>query len=104
MQNQDNIFQKAYNTVLNPKDEIAFQIAKLNSPFADDSGVDYDYRGFYQKYGDLTPQATNGHLTDEFKLPNHPTFSIESRYYTGQPYAVDWRKEPYKTLGNLGIL
>ena len=104
MNNLNSIFQQAYNTVLSPKEEIAFNIAKSNSPFKNDSGIDYDYRGFYEKYGNLTPQATNGHLTDEFKKPIHPTFSIESKYYTGQPYAVDWNKEPYKTLSNLGIL
>ena len=99
-----SVFQKAYQTMLNTRDEVSYQIAKANSPFAKDSGVDYDYRGFYKKYGNLTPQATNGHLTDEFKLPNHPTFSIESKYYNGQQYAVDWRKDPYKTLSDLGIL
>ena len=99
-----NQYQRAYNTILNPKDEIAFLMEKQRSPFKNDSGIDYDYRGFYQKYGNLTPQATNGHLTDEFKLPNHPTFSIESKYYNGQPNAIDWSKEPYKTLASIGIL
>lgn len=104
MQNQMNQWQRAYNTILSPKEEIAFLMEKQRSPFKDDSGVDYDYRGFYQKYGNLTPQATNGHLTDEFKLPNHPTFSIESKYYNGQPYAIDWSKEPYKTMARIGVL
>lgn len=48
------------------------------------TGTDYDYRGFFSKYG--TPDLQKGqHLTDEFKLPNHPTFSTESLYATG-PY------------------
>ena len=92
----------AYNTPLNLSDELKFQIAKANSPFRNDSGYDYDYRGFYNKYGNLTPQATNGHLTDEYKKPNHPTFSIESNYYTGQPYAVDWNNNYGKILQLLG--
>lgn len=84
--------------------EIAYNIMKSNSPFANDSGYDYDLRGFYSKYNTLTPTATNGHLTDEFKYYHHPSFSVESRYYTGQPYAVDWKKEPYKTLSKEGLL
>lgn len=92
----------AYNTPLSLSDELKFQIAKANSPFRNDSGYDYDYRGFYNKYGNLTPQTTNGHLTDEYKKPNHPTFSIESNYYTGQPYAVDWNSNYGKILQLLG--
>ena len=92
----------AYNTPLNLSNELRFQIAKANSPFRNDSGYDYDYRGFYNKYGNLTPQATNGHLTDEYKKPNHPTFSIESNYYTGQPYAVDWNSNYGRVLQLLG--
>lgn len=91
-------------TQLTPQEEIAFQMEKQRSPFAQDSGRDYDYRGFYKKYGNLTPQATNGHLTDEFKLPNHPTFSIESRYYTGQPNAVDWNAEGWRFAAEKGWL
>lgn len=99
-----SILQQAYNTLLNPNQEIDFYIKKQNSPFKDDSGFDYDYRGFYEKFGNLSPQATNGHLTDEFKKPYHPTFSVESKYYNGQPSAVDWNKEPYKTFAENGIL
>lgn len=41
---------------------------------------DYDLKGYYDKYG---PSSIKGeaHLTDEFKLPNHPTFSTESKYF-----------------------
>lgn len=49
------------------------------------TGHDYDYRGFFQKYGPVNVDSGQ-HLTDEFKLPNHPTFSVESKYATG-PYA-----------------
>lgn len=91
-------------TQLTPQEEISFQMEKSRSPFAQDSGIDYDYRGFYKKYGNLTPQATNGHLTDEFKLPNHPTFSVESRYYTGQPNAVDWNAPGWRFAAEKGWL
>lgn len=91
-------------TELSPREEIAFAMEKTRSPFKNDSGRDYDYRGFYQKYGNLAPQATNGHLTDEFKLPNHPTFSIESKYYTGQPNAVDWNAPGWRYAAETGLL
>jgi hypothetical protein len=40
---------------------------------------DYDLQGYYKKYGTKGP-AANEHLTDEFKRPNHVTFSNESIY------------------------
>lgn len=62
----------------------------------DFTGKDYDYRGFYQKYG--APDISKGqHLTDEFKLPNHPTYSVESQYAQG-PYkrsAGSWQGEKF---------
>ena len=94
---QDEMKQKiwdAYNTQLTPGEEAGYQIAKSNSPFTNDTGSDYDLRGYYNKYGGFGTDAENGHLTDEFKKPNHPTFSTESNFYDGQPYAVDWNKTP----------
>ena len=79
----------AYKTPLTPKEEIAYQLAKANSPFANNIGYDYDLRGFWKQYGNLSPQATNGHLTDEYKLPWHETYSIQSRYYNGETYAIN---------------
>jgi len=46
------------------------------------NGGDYDYRGFFKKYG-AAQKASGDHFTDEFKLPNHETFSDESMYATG---------------------
>ena len=65
--------------------------------------------GYYEKNYYVIGNGYNSYgkdviLTDEFKKPYHPTFSIESRYYRGQPYAVDWNKEPYKSLAENGIL
>lgn len=42
---------------------------------------DYDLQGAYKKYGNKVFSADNGHGTDEFKKPNHPTFSNESIYH-----------------------
>ena len=60
----------------------------------DFTGKDYDYRGFFQKYGPA--QLGSGqHLTDEFKLPAHKTFSNESVYFNDQtkPYAGRWEQK-----------
>ena len=89
-------------TFLPLRQEIGYQLDKsLTRPY--DTGYDYDLRGFYNKYGTLQPQSTNGHLTDEYKYPIHPTFSIESNYYNGQPYAVDWNKPIWKMISELGL-
>ena len=55
----------------------------------DQQTKDYDLQGFYKKY--VAPIYAQGkiwsntdsrnHLTDEFKKPNHPTFSIHSIYH-----------------------
>jgi hypothetical protein len=79
----------AMKTQLPVGQEIGYQVAKDNSPFANDSGYDYDLRGAYQRLGGLNPEATNGHLSDYDKLPIHPTFSTDSKFYNGQNYAVD---------------
>ena len=93
-----------YNTPLNLKDETQFQIDKYYSPFKNDSGYDYNLRGYWQDRGNLYPNisTTNNHLGDEYKKPNHPTFSTYSNYYTGQPYAVDWNSDYGKILQLLG--
>ena len=90
--NKYNNIKSIVNAMYTPLDirqETDFQLLKnMQRPY--DSGYDYDLRGFYSQYGNLQPQATNGHLTDEYKLPIHPTFSTESNMYNGQEYAVDW--------------
>ena len=44
----------------------------------------YDYIGYYMKYPNKAEAMLKGdkkaHFTDEFKLPNHATFSDESIY------------------------
>lgn len=67
------------------------------------TGTDYDYRGFYNKYGPLA--ITEGkHFTDEFKLPNHPTFSVESQFATPpiRQYAGTWQGEKYTPGKDMG--
>lgn len=66
-----------YNTELSEKDEKAFAEWLAFSGRADDL-QDYDMRGWWKKNG---KQDERGHFSDEFKKPNHPTFSKESVYH-----------------------
>lgn len=71
------------------------------------TGSDYDYRGFFKKYGPVDVKKGQ-HFTDEFKLPNHETFSNESKYATGKAaeYAGRWDGEtfvPAKTIATAGV-
>lgn len=50
---------------------------------------DYDLKGYYDKYGAVNITGDQ-HLTDEFKLPNHVTFSNESIYSNPQTPGGQW--------------
>lgn len=66
-----------YNTKLSKEDEAKFQTwATDNNRLGDLQN--YDMRGWWKQNG---TQDTRGHFTDEFKKPNHPTFSDESIYH-----------------------
>jgi len=69
-----------FNTMLSPDQERAFQSWKSQNA-ANDSGADYDLRGAYLANMQRDPE--NGHMGDRFKKPNHPTFSDQSQYATG---------------------
>lgn len=58
----------------------------------EDSGQDYDLRGAYE--AGLVPSA-NQHFPDTFKLPGHPTFSIESKYWKPGMPAGRWEGEKF---------
>ena len=57
-----------------------------------DSGADYDLMGAYK--AGLKP-GENGHFSDEFKKPNHPTFSVESKYWKPGLPAGRWENDNY---------
>ncbi len=73
--------EKKFDTALSTSDEIAFQKWKREHA-PNDSGVDYDLRGAF--LAGLLP-TENGHWSDAFKKPNHPTFSNESVYAKSHP-------------------
>ena len=61
----------------------------IKEPFHPDQH--YDYVGAFR----AGKNATDGHFPDTFKLPGHPTFSVESKYYKpGMPAGV-WKDEQY---------
>lgn len=76
-------YTNRYNTKLSVPDEAAFQAwgkkeaeKSGRNPAADT--YDYDMRGFWKSGGEF---AGNGHAGDQFKKPNHPTFSTFSQYH-----------------------
>jgi len=58
-------------------------------PYYDPRQTDYDYEGYINAYG-VPDQSKGQHLTDEFKLPNHITFSTGSRYSNPQMQGGKW--------------
>lgn len=72
----ENDFTDKYNTQLTPDEENQFQGWAKTNPRLSNS-YDYDARGFW-KAG--AGQSENGHGSDQFKKPNHPTFSDQSQY------------------------
>lgn len=75
------------------------------------NGSDYDLAGYIAKYG-IPDQSKGQHLTDEYKLPNHPTFSNESIYSNPEMQGGKWVQggntqfmfEPSKqNINNLGL-
>lgn len=85
-----NDYTDRFNTVLTPEEETAYKAwAKALGPQG--NTYDYDMRGAY-KAG--AGQAANGHFTDQFKKPNHPTFSDQSQYSTATTPGGAWAKLP----------
>jgi hypothetical protein len=88
---------KVQATTLSPTETRGFQTWKATLPARLQSEEDYDLKGFYRKNPTWSPDDPEAHMTDEFKLPNHPTFSNESKYYNPQtaPYGGHWMGDVY---------
>jgi hypothetical protein len=85
-----NDMTNQYNTQLSPADEAKFQAwAKANPRMG--NTYDYDSRGFWKSGAQ---QDVRGHGGDEYKKPNHPTFSDQSRYSTAQNPGGHWDPIP----------
>ena len=84
---------KSYLTKLSAGDEQEFQVwfdryvREVHGPLIrmkpDEKEQYYDYRGYWKdNRGEAgKPMERGMHLTDDYKIPGHPTFSIESKYY-----------------------
>jgi hypothetical protein len=86
--------REQFETKLNPEEETKFQEWKKKYA-PKDSGQDYDLRGAFKE--GITPDEKTKHFPDTYKKPNHPTFSNESKYATGEyaKYAGKWDGDKY---------
>lgn len=97
-------FTQFYNTPLGEQKEAEYQqwaVANGKDPVAET--YDYDLRGYFA----LTDGASlsGGHLTDQFKKPNHPTFSEESMYHGADGYdGGHWDDNKTFTPGTTNML
>lgn len=69
-----------YNTALSPEQEAQFQQWRSKLPQQLQYMGDYDLKGAFLANAQ---QSANAHFTDQFKKPNHPSFSVESQYSRG---------------------
>ena len=74
----------SYDTYLSPKEEEGFNKWVKTIPERLRSNYDYDIKGFYKQNPNWSSDDSKVHMGDEFKKPNHPTFSNESGYYNEQ--------------------
>lgn len=82
-----------FNTDLTPVGEQLYR-----RQFSPDDSQDYDMRGAFAKLGGNVPQGV--HLTDQFKKPNHPTFSAGSQYSSPAQPGGNW----FETAGKWGFM
>jgi hypothetical protein len=89
-------YTNQYNTPLTPNEEAQYQAwGKWQAQQRPDhrnpaqDTYDYDMRGFWKSGGQF---AQNGHAGDQFKKPNHPTFSTFSQYSTPEMPGGTWGK------------
>jgi len=63
--------------------------------------VDYDMAGYQQKYGLPVMRMPGQHFSDEFKYPNHMTFSDQSKYSTPEQQGGRWVQIPGSGIAGL---
>ena len=83
---------------LTKEQEAAFLKWKATLPTRLQSEKDYDLRGFWLENPNWSADSPEAHMTDKFKLPNHPLFSVESTYYKPGMKAGYWKGEKYIPL------
>lgn len=86
-------YQQGGPTHLQPWDEQRFRMWFNSLPEGIRNSNDYDYRGWWLENGSIPYKqilSGNGHFTDKYKLPNHPTFSNQSIYSKGNTIGGQW--------------
>lgn len=81
----DDYFRTRFNTELTPEETFNYHVwldeeSKARGRDLKEDATDYDMQGAW-KDGSRGNAAKNGHFTDTFKKPNHPTFSDQSQYH-----------------------
>ena len=64
---------------------------KLQNHIENERKAGYDLAGYIKKYG-IPDQSKGQHLTDEFKLPHHITFSTDSKYSNNETPGGVWKQ------------
>jgi hypothetical protein len=91
------IFGRGYNTPLNPQQMEQFQRWRQSLPANLQGTQDYDLQGAFLGNAQA---AANGHLTDQWKKPNHMTFSTGSQYSTPDNPGGVWADATPKVTGD----
>ena len=82
-----DVFSNTCVSQIDPMYEGYF-IAWRNKHCPNDSGYDYDYRGYFNS--GMPPPTKGLHWLDIYKKPNHPTFSNMSIYSTPEHPGGRW--------------
>lgn len=109
-QDPEMMYTDRFNTSLNEEETEQFNkwVAKESKRQGRDIMMDkgaYDVQGFW-KSGDYKNRDKDGHGTDTWKKPNHPTFSNQSKYHGVDGfYGGNWTSEdgyqPSKQSANM---
>lgn len=81
--------------VFSPDEEKRYQAWRATLPQRLQYEGDYDLRGFFRKNPNFSVSTPGQHMTDEFKLPNHETFSDESRYADQRHPGGHWNGDKF---------
>jgi hypothetical protein len=85
--------RKTYDTEVPTEREAEYQAWRRTLPELLQSEHDYDLRGYWLDPETIKTGIKDGtHFVDKYKKPNHPTFSVESKYAQGDDvrYAGKW--------------
>lgn len=81
-------YTNKFNTELTPQEKTEY-----DKRFSAKDSYDYDMQGWFKANPGVEPNGAGVHYPDTFKKPNHPTFSNESQYSTGEFEGGKWNKQ-----------